>query len=93
MATLRLDRLPTLAEWLKYLRDTGFTVEEYTQCGERVFGRKAKYVEAALARQEEIVAKFGARAVAEFSRNHHGFFAPKKDQIGYVIVSARKPYR
>ena len=93
MATLKLDRLPTLPQWLEYLRATGFAVEEYTQCGERVFGRKAKYVEAALARHEEIVAKFGEQAVAEFSRNHHGFFAPKRDQIGYVIVSARKPYR
>ncbi|HEV2783519.1 MAG TPA: methyltransferase domain-containing protein [Actinophytocola sp.] len=91
MATLKLDRLPTLPQWLDHLRRHGFQVEEFTQCGTRVFGRKAKYVEAALARQEEIVAKFGAAAVTEFSRNHHGFFAPRKDQVGYVIVSARKP--
>jgi ubiquinone/menaquinone biosynthesis C-methylase UbiE len=93
MATLRLDRLPTLPQWLDHLHAAGFAVEEYTQCGTRVFGRKAKYVEAAMARHGEITAKFGEAAVTEFSRNHHGFFAPKKDQIGYVVVSARKPYR
>lgn len=93
MAALKLDRLPTLPQWLEHLRAAGFAVEEFTQCGTRVFGRKAKYVEAAMARQAEITAKFGESAMAEFSRAHHGFFAPKKDQVGYVIVSARKPYR
>lgn len=93
MATLKLDRLPTQPRWLAHVAAAGFAVEEVTQCGPRVFGRKAKYVEAAMARHGEIAAKFGDSAVAEFSRNHHGFFAPRKDQIGYVIVSARKPYR
>jgi ubiquinone/menaquinone biosynthesis C-methylase UbiE len=92
MAALKLDRLPSLDEWIDYVRAAGFEIEEYTQCGPRVFGRKAKYVEAALARREEIVAKFGEEAVTEFSQRHHGFFAPKKNQVGYVIISARKPY-
>ncbi len=92
MTTLRLDVLPTLAEWIDYVRAAGFEVEEYTQCGPRIFGRKAKYIEAALARREEIVAKFGEEAVTEFGQRHQGFFAPKKNQIGYVIMSARKPY-
>jgi ubiquinone/menaquinone biosynthesis C-methylase UbiE len=93
MAAIELHELPTLAQWLDHLRTAGFEVEEYTQCGPRVFGRKAKYVEAAMVRQRELVEKFGAPALAEFSRRHHGFFAPRRDQIGYVIIAARKPYR
>jgi|SRR5215213_6872053 len=93
MQSIRLDRLPTLPEWLEHAARAGFEVEEYTQCGPRVFGRKAKYVESAMGRREEVAAKFGEAAVTEFSRRHLGFFAPRKDQIGYVIVSARKPRR
>jgi len=93
METLKLRRLPTLPEWLDRTRAAGFEIEEFTQCGPRVFGKKAKYVQAAMDRRDAVAAKFGEDAVNEFSRLHHGFFAPRKDQIGYVIVSARKPYR
>lgn len=91
MDTLKLTRLPTLAEWLDHVRGAGFQIEEYTQCGPRVFGRKANYLEAAMSRRDEIAEKVGEAAVDTFARNHHGFFAPRKDQIGYVIVAARKP--
>jgi ubiquinone/menaquinone biosynthesis C-methylase UbiE len=93
METLKLPRLPTLPQWLDHTRAAGFEIEEHTECGPRVFGRKAKYLEAALRVKDEVTAKFGTEAVDEFSRLHHGFFAPRKDQIGYVIVSARKPRR
>ncbi|MEU4249013.1 methyltransferase domain-containing protein [Amycolatopsis sp. NPDC026612] len=93
METLKLPRLPTVARWLEHARDAGFEIEEHTECGARVFGRKGKYLEAALKVRDTVTAKFGAAAVDEFSRLHHGFFAPRKDQIGYVIVSARKPRR
>ncbi|UJW33030.1 methyltransferase domain-containing protein [Saccharothrix sp. AJ9571] len=89
--TLKLGALPTLPEWLDLTRAAGFVVEEYTQCGPRAFGMKTKYLETAMRSRDEITAKFGESAVGEFSRNHLGFFAPRKDQIGYVIVSARKP--
>ncbi|GII76243.1 methyltransferase type 11 [Sphaerisporangium rufum] len=93
MDTLRLRELPTLAEWIAYTREAGFQVEEYTQCGPRVFGKKTKYLRAAMEDRESIAAKFGEEALTEFSRRHLGFFAPRKDQIGYVIMSARKPAR
>lgn len=93
MDTLKLSRLPSLPEWLGHLRTAGFEIEEHTQCGPRVLGRKAKYIEAALARRQEIAEKFGEAALNEFASRHHGFFAPKKNQVGYAIVSARKPYR
>jgi ubiquinone/menaquinone biosynthesis C-methylase UbiE len=91
METLKLDRLPTLPEWLALLRAAGFEVEEYTQCGPRVLGRKAKYIEAALARREEIADKFGEAALTQFADRHQGFFAPRKGQVGYVVIAARKP--
>lgn len=91
METLKLGVLPTLAQWLAHARAAGFEVEEYTQCGPRVFGKKAKYLRVAMASRDEVTAKFGDEAVAEFSRLHRGFFAPRKDQIGYVIVAVRKP--
>ncbi|MHC0431295.1 methyltransferase domain-containing protein [Streptomyces sp. O3] len=90
MTTLKLPVLPTLPEWLAHVRRAGFDVEEYTQCGPRVFGMKSKYLEVALRQREEIADKFGESELAEFSRLHRGFFAPRKDQIGYVIVAARK---
>ncbi|WP_344935727.1 SAM-dependent methyltransferase [Sphaerisporangium flaviroseum] len=93
MASLKLHTLPTLAEWLDHARSAGFEIEEYTQCGPRVFGRKAKYLKAAMGRRQEVATKFGEDAVAGFSQSHLGFFAPRKHQIGYVIVSARKPRR
>jgi cyclopropane fatty-acyl-phospholipid synthase-like methyltransferase len=89
--TLKLGALPTLEEWLGHARAAGFAVEEFTQCGPRVFGKKAKFLEAAMSRRDEIAEKFGESALGESSRRHVGFFAPRKDQIGYVIVSARKP--
>ncbi|MFC4057201.1 methyltransferase domain-containing protein [Planomonospora corallina] len=91
MSTLKLPQLPTLDGWLGYARAAGFEIEEYTQCGPRVYGRKSKYIKAALGRREELLAKFGEEALAEFASRHHGFFVPRKDQIGYVIVSARRP--
>ncbi len=91
MTTLKLPVLPTLPEWLAHARTAGFEIEEYTQCGPRVFGMKGKYLRAAMDRRAEIVDKFGETRIAEFSRLHQGFFAPRKDQIGYAVISARKP--
>jgi ubiquinone/menaquinone biosynthesis C-methylase UbiE len=93
MASLKLDILPSLAEWNARLRAVGFDIEEYTQCGPRVYGRKTRFLEAAMVRRGEVAAKFGEGAIADFAGKSMGFFAPRKDQIGYVIVSARKPRR
>lgn len=90
-STLKLPNLPRHAEWLELTHAAGFTVEEHTQCGPRVFGMKAKYLEAAMARRDDVAGKFGDAAVSEHSRLHRGFFAPRTDQVGYVIVAARKP--
>ncbi len=91
MATLKLGALPTQAEWLDLVRGAGLVVEEYTQCGPRVFGMKAKYLREAVHRREEIAGTFGAEALGAYARDHQGFFVPRKDQIGYLILAARKP--
>jgi cyclopropane fatty-acyl-phospholipid synthase-like methyltransferase len=92
-AAINLARLPTLAEWLGHLRTAGFEVEEYTQCGPRVLGRMSTYVDAARRRRAELVARLGEGAFAEVTSQRRGFFAPRQNQIGYAIISARKPYR
>ncbi|MEU1969571.1 methyltransferase domain-containing protein [Micromonospora sediminicola] len=91
MTTLKLRVLPTLAEWLDLVTGAGFVVEEYTQCGPRVFGMKGRYLKAAVEQRSQITAKFGDSAVSSYAQHHQGFFVPRKEQIGYVIVAARKP--
>ncbi|WDZ83485.1 SAM-dependent methyltransferase [Micromonospora cathayae] len=93
MTTLKLTELPTLEQWLALTEAAGFEIEEYTQCGPRVFGRKAKYISAASERRAELVAQFGDQALASFSQHGLGFFAPRKSQVGYVVVAARRPHR
>ncbi|GAA0547138.1 SAM-dependent methyltransferase [Actinomadura livida] len=90
---LRLGALPTVPEWLERVRAAGFQVEEYTQCGPRVFGMKTKYVTTAMKRRAEIAERFGDSAVREYADGYRSFFVPRKDQIGYIIVAARKPAR
>ncbi|MCT2586794.1 SAM-dependent methyltransferase [Actinophytocola gossypii] len=93
MSALRLHTLPTTSEWLGHLRAAGFEIEEYTQCGPRTYGRNGNYTMAAMAKWEEVANKVGETTVTEFSQVHNGFFKPRRNQIGYVIAAARRPYR
>ncbi len=90
MDSLKLKELPTTSEWLDHTRAAGFAVEEYTQCGPRVFGMKGKFLREAMRVRDRFSARFGEAALDGFTRMHRGFFLPRKDQIGYVIVAARK---
>jgi hypothetical protein len=54
---------------------------------------KAKYVTAAMRRREELEAKFGGDALVGYAHEYRSFFVPRKDQVGYVILAGRKPYR
>ncbi|MEH1028540.1 methyltransferase domain-containing protein [Micromonospora profundi] len=91
MRSLKLNVLLPLPEWVRRLEAAGFRIEEHTQCGPRVFGMKSKYLTAAMEHHAEITERFGAEAVTAYSRAHQGFFAPRKDQIGYIVIAARKP--
>lgn len=54
---------------------------------------KTKYVTTAMKRRAEIAERFGDSAVREYADGYRSFFVPRKDQIGYIIVAARKPAR
>lgn len=91
-AGIGLSRLPTMSEWLGVLREAGFTVEEHTQCGPRVFGMGGKIVASAEALRDKLAAKFGDEVVDGLKQALTDFFTPGPERIGYAIVSARKPY-
>ncbi|WP_150238120.1 class I SAM-dependent methyltransferase [Nocardiopsis quinghaiensis] len=91
MSSLELRRLPSMGEWLEALLRAGFAVEEHTQCGPRVYGRKNRYLRASIARRGELADEFSEDDLARYADKHRGFFAARRDQVGYVIVSARRP--
>lgn len=84
-------RPPTLAEWFDSLRGAGFEVEEYTQCGPRVYGRRSRYLEETDAIRDELVAKFGQQTFDELRAGIDEFFSLGSEYIGYAIIAARKP--
>jgi cyclopropane fatty-acyl-phospholipid synthase-like methyltransferase len=91
IASISVNRLPTLAEWAQALRGAGFSVEEHIQCGPRVYGMGHKYLRAIEGRRAELVGRFGEAAVARFTQGLQGFYAPRPEDIGYAIISGRKP--
>ncbi|MFJ9829544.1 SAM-dependent methyltransferase [Streptomyces sp. NPDC101160] len=88
---LTLPHLQPVEAWVEALRAAGFHVEEYTQCGPRVFGLGAKYVEAAEEGRESIRAAFGDEAVAGLKEAMADFFSPGAERIAYSIVTVRRP--
>lgn len=85
-------RLPSLTEWVESLRNNGFLIEEYLQCGPRVFGRNGKYLAAVEASQSELAEKFGRAELDMFRTGLKGFLMPGPDEVGYGIVTGRKPF-
>ncbi|MEV4502860.1 SAM-dependent methyltransferase [Streptomyces klenkii] len=83
--------LLSVAEWLDPLREAGFEPVEYLQCGPRVFGMGPKYLQAVDARRDELAARFGETAVDELRQTLENFFTPGADQIGYAVITVRKP--
>lgn len=88
---LALPLLQPVEEWLVALRAAGFLVEEWTQCGPRVFGMGPKYVEAAEEERETLRAAFGDEAVAGLKEAMADFFSPGSERIAYSIVTVRRP--
>ncbi|NGO66883.1 SAM-dependent methyltransferase [Streptomyces boncukensis] len=92
-ASIGINTLHTLDGWLDALTRAGFDIEEYTQCGPRVFGRrKWKYLDHVDALRGDLTATFGAAAVAEFEDGVRPFFAPAAEHLGYVVIVAGKPH-
>lgn len=83
--------LLSVAEWLDALRDAGFELVEYLQCGPRVFGMGPRYLQAVDTRRDELVARFGEATVDELRQTLENFFTPGAGQIGYAVITVRKP--
>ncbi|AYV33090.1 Demethylrebeccamycin-D-glucose O-methyltransferase (plasmid) [Streptomyces sp. ADI95-16] len=88
---LALPHLQPVEGWLEALEAAGFAVEEYTQCGPRVFGLGPKYVEAAEQTRHKLAAAFGEEAVSGLKDAMADFFSPGAERIAYSIVTVRKP--
>ncbi|WP_412543664.1 methyltransferase domain-containing protein [Longispora sp. K20-0274] len=86
-----MNTLLSLPAWLDALRAAGFRVEEYTQCGPRVFGMGPKYLDSAAQVRDTLVAKFGEEGYAGLELGLSAFMAPGAERIGYAIVAARRP--
>ncbi|MEH1102310.1 SAM-dependent methyltransferase [Micromonospora sp. CPCC 205561] len=84
--------LLSVAEWLDPLREAGFELAEYLQCGPRVFGMGPKYLQAVDSRRDELAARFGEAAVDELRRTLESFFTPGASQIGYAVITVHKPW-
>lgn len=91
VADMGSSRLPTLPGWCDALRQAGFAVEEYTQCGHRVFGMPSKYLEAVDKSRDKLAAGFGDEMAVGLKQALRDFFTLGPESIGYAIVSARKP--
>jgi cyclopropane fatty-acyl-phospholipid synthase-like methyltransferase len=83
--------LLSVAEWLDPLRGAGFELVEYLQCGPRVFGMGPRYLQAVDLRRDELVARFGEAAVDEHRQAMESYFTLGAAQIGYAVITVRKP--
>lgn len=82
----------TVEGWVAEFQAAGFVVEEWTQCGRRVYGQSGKHFPAhTVELREEFVAKFGEEFFEGAMEAQKGAFAPGNDHMGYVILCARKP--
>ncbi len=43
-------------------------------------------------RRAEMADQFGEDAIAKFSSEQQGVFLPRRDQVGYIIIAAAKPW-
>jgi cyclopropane fatty-acyl-phospholipid synthase-like methyltransferase len=82
--------LLTVPQWLAALEAAGFEVEEYTQCGRRVFSMGLRYLDHANELHDVLVDEFGAPAIAALKQGYRDMFGAGRP-IGYAIIAARKP--
>jgi ubiquinone/menaquinone biosynthesis C-methylase UbiE len=82
---------PTLPEWVAELHGAGFSVDEYTQCGQRVFGVRQRYLDGVDESGDALSAQFGPEIVPVMHEALGAFMAPGPDRIGYGIVTGHNP--
>lgn len=83
--------LLSVPEWLDPMREAGFELVEYLQCGPRVVGMGPRYLQALDTRRNELVARFGEAAVDEHRQAMESYFIRAAGQVGYAIITVRKP--
>jgi hypothetical protein len=86
----KANLLMTVPQWLAALEAAGFSVEEYTQCGRRVFSMGMRYLDHANELHDVLVDEFGAPAIAALKQGYRDMFAASQ-HMGYAIIAARKP--
>lgn len=87
----KTNLLLTIPEWIAALEAAGFFVEEYTQCGPRVFGMGLRYLDRANDIHDTLVEHFGEDAVQALKQGYRDMFGRSRTTLGYAIVCARKP--
>ncbi|GAA2553496.1 27-O-demethylrifamycin SV methyltransferase [Winogradskya consettensis] len=87
----RPNQLLTTHEWVRALEDAGFAVEEYTQCGPRVYGLGLRYLDRANELHDTLTQEFGPDAVASLKQGYKAMFGGDPKAMGYAVVTARKP--
>lgn len=77
-------------EFVDLIRDTGFIVDEFVSCGDRVKRFYTAYFEQIARRRTELVATYGQETVDKYQHGMAPLFAICRDKMGYVIVAGRK---
>lgn len=86
------SRTPMTADaWLEVVANAGFVVEEWTQCGRRVYGGSKRYLDRIDEIRDELVANFGEEFVETIKQGQRDMFAPGPERMSYLILCARKP--
>lgn len=90
---LHQSREPLTAQgWVEEFEAAGFVVEEWTDCGRRVYGNSGRHFPArAEELRDEFVAAFGEEFFEGVREAHREAFAPGPEHMSYVILCARKP--
>jgi 27-O-demethylrifamycin SV methyltransferase len=83
--------LLSVDEWLDPLRESGFELVEYLQCGPRVVTMGSRYAQAVDARRDQLVAQFGETRVNEHRQGIESYFTGLGNKVGYAIITVRKP--
>ncbi|WP_410648413.1 SAM-dependent methyltransferase [Amycolatopsis sp. cmx-4-54] len=87
----KMHCLLTIPQWVETLKRAGFVVEEYIQCGPRVYGMGLRYLDRANELQDELVSDFGEEAIENLKQGYRNYFGAGGERMGYGIIAARKP--
>jgi cyclopropane fatty-acyl-phospholipid synthase-like methyltransferase len=82
--------LPSL-ELVDLVRSSGFDVDEFVSCGDRVRRYYTAYFQQIARRRTELVAVYGKEQVDKYETGMVPLLGLCREKIGYVIIAGRKP--